>query len=240
MSLRIAFDCDGVLADMDSAVEAIAARLFGPDWIEPGTPPAAEAAARPAEGASDGEATVTPGEEQVEPERIHRLTRRQRRDIWEEVRRTANFWETLQELEPGVVARLSTLATERAWEVIFITQRPASGGDTTQRQTQRWLVGHGFECPAVFVTRGSRGKVADALSLDVLVDDRPQNCLDVKLESTARALLVWRRDPATLPPNARRLGIEPVPSVGACLDILTAEPAGQTGFLARMRKIVGG
>lgn len=236
MSLRIAFDCDGVLADMDSAIEAIATRLFGPAENEaaaPAVPPSTEATG------NEADATVTPEEEQVEPERVRRLTRRQQHDIWEEVRRTDNFWESLQETEPGIVARVAEMATKRRWEVIFITQRPASGGDITQRQTQRWLVAHGFECPAVFVTKGSRGKVADALSLDVLVDDRPENCLDVKLESAARAILVWRRDPASLPSNVRRLGIEPVASVGACLELLAPEPAAKAGLVARLRKIVG-
>ena len=60
---------------------------------------------------------------------------------------------------------------------------------------------------------GSRGKVADALAIDVVVDDRPDNCLDVVLESRAASLLVWRGRAATVPASVKRLGIAVVPTV---------------------------
>ena len=259
MSLRIAFDCDGVVADLDSALAEIVTRLFGDAPPDRGAdasatrpapagrrprrasagararpavdPPAASdppAMRRPPPPATDG---PTDEEVQAAPARFRALTRRQQHDLWEAVRNTENFWESLQETEPGIVARLATLARERRWEVIFITQRPSSAGDTTQIQTQRWLAAHGFDQPSVYVIRGTRGKVADALSLDVVVDDRPENCLDVKLESRARAILVWNDDLASLPPNARNLGIEPVTSLGACLDLLAEVPAAKPGLL---------
>ncbi len=269
MSLRIAFDCDGVIADLDSALAEIVSRLFGeappdgepaagretvaapamprrrltrcrpprrPMSASPATRPAADAQSPAAESAADG-----PTEEEVQaaPARFRALTRRQQHDLWEAVRNTENFWESLQETEPGIIARLAQLSRERGWEVIFITQRPSSGGDTTQLQTQRWLVAHGFDLPSVYVIRGTRGKVAEALSLDIVVDDRPENCLDVKLESRARAILVWNDDLADLPPNAKRLGIEPVTSLGACLDLLAEVPAPKPGFFGRIRQLIG-
>ncbi|HEX7485190.1 MAG TPA: hypothetical protein VF332_03495 [Vicinamibacterales bacterium] len=238
MSLRIAFDCDGVVADLDSALAEIATRLFGEApkaETEIAAPATAEPGATP-EGASGGPSAE---EEEVEPARFRTLARRQQHDLWETVRNTENFWESLNETEPGIVARLAQLAKERRWEVIFITQRPSSAGDITQLQTQRWLIAHGYELPNVYVINSSRGKVADALSLDIVVDDRPENCLDVKLESRARAVLVWNEDLAHLPPNARRLGIEPVAGIGACLDLLTATPNGQPGLFSRIRNFIG-
>jgi len=258
VSLRIALDCDGCIADLDSALEEIAVRLFGeapppptdPAGLkpratsEPGT--ASDAVATPEPGttpdiraAADADDGPSPEEEQVEPARFRALTRRQQHDLWEAVHKTENFWETLNETEPGIVARLARVARERRWEVIFITQRPSSAGDTTQLQTQRWLIAHGYELPNVYVIKGTRGRVADALSLDVVVDDRPENCLDVKLESRARAILIGDGDPASVPPNARKLGIEPVTGIGACLDLLTAPPAAKPGLVSRIRKIVG-
>lgn len=47
-----------------------------------------------------------------------------------------------------------------------------------------------------------------------------EHCLDIVAESKARAVLVWRHGPSTVPQAARRLGIGVVESVGACLDIL--------------------
>ena len=250
MSLRIAFDCDGVVADLDSALAEIVTRLFGeaPPDAEPAAEPGASAPA-PSAGAqavdplaADPPAADGPTDEEVQaaPARFRALSRRQQHDLWEAVRNTENFWESLTETEPGIIARLAQLARERRWEVIFITQRPSSAGDTTQLQTQRWLIAHGFDLPSVYVIKGTRGKVAEALSLDIVVDDRPENCLDVKLESRARAILVWNDDLANLPPNARRLGIEPVTSLGACLDLLAEVPAAaKPGLFTRIKQLIG-
>jgi hypothetical protein len=250
VTLRIAFDCDGCIADLDSALEAICVRLFGeaprPSKAEAGNDGAVPgeraggdpSAERPDPQASDAEGP-TAEEVQAEPQRFRTLTRRQQHDLWDVVHKTENFWETLKETEPGAIARLAQIARERRWEVIFITQRPASAGDTTQLQTQRWLVEHGYDLPSVYVIKGTRGKVAEALSLDVVVDDRPEHCLDVKLESRARAILVCSGDPASLPPNARRLGIEPVTGIHACLDLLTEERPSKPGLLSKLKKLVG-
>jgi phosphoglycolate phosphatase-like HAD superfamily hydrolase len=270
MSLRIAFDCDGVLADLDSALAEILTHLFGeaspieesatgqepaagqgPAAAADNGAPASDAVPSPAPAddrvsgdppETDGSTADGPTDEEVQaaPARFRSLTRRQQHDLWEAVRNTENFWESLPEAEPGIIARLAQLARDRRWEVIFITQRPSSAGDTTQLQTQRWLVAHGFDLPSVYVIKGTRGKVAEALSLDVVVDDRPENCLDVKLESRARAILVWNDDLANLPPNAKRLGIEPVTSLGGCLNLLAEVPAAaKPGLFKRIKQLIG-
>jgi hypothetical protein len=256
--LRIAFDLDGTLADLHSALDRIAAELF-PDALAqfpaespagdlvapaldggagtpPGIPPPSESKAPRRDAAPD---ELTLEEEQLEPPEVRALTRRQQQQIWKAVRGTVNFWETLDETEPGIVARIAAIAEERRWEVVFITQRPEAGGDTTQRQSQRWLARRGFAMPSVFVLGpgASRGKVATALSLDVVVDDRAENCLDVKLESLARAFLVGRGNTAVVGPNAERLGIEVVPTVEECLEILTAAPREKDGLMGQIKRI---
>jgi len=235
VSLRIGFDLDGVLADLDSTLADLCLQLFGvkPVAVSPRPapdPPRPEETRGPDPETSSDRA-VAPGSEV--------LTRDQLRRVWDTVRRTEDFWDTLSETEPGIVARLSAVAASRRWEVVFLTQRPSSRGETTQRQSQRWLARHGFEFPAVFVLgdSNSRGKVAAALGLDVVVDDRPGNCLDVKTESAARALLVWRDTTAAPPPNAESLGIEVVASVADCLDVLDAP--GRPGVLGRLKKLLG-
>ena len=67
--------------------------------------------------------------------------------------------------------------------------------------------------PSVYVVHGSRGQIAKALQIDVVVDDRPENCLDVVLESQAGAILVWRGQRESVPASARRMGIAVVPTV---------------------------
>ena len=170
------------------------------------------------------------------------MTGRQERRLWQHVQTIDHFWETLHELEPGLIARLSVLATAHRWEVIFLTKRPDTVGATAQVQTQRWLESKGFTLPSVYVVQGSRGRIAAALGLDFVVDDRPENCLDVVVDSSARAILVWRDDEKHLPAAARRLGIGVVRSVGECLDILTqldAPVAAQPGVIDRVRRMLG-
>ena len=73
----------------------------------------------------------------------------------------------------------------------------------------------------MFVVHGSRGRIADALGLDVVVDDRPENCFDVVVDSRARAILVWREDENELPAKVRRMDIRVVQSVDESLAILS-------------------
>ena len=170
------------------------------------------------------------------------MTARQERRLWRHVEAIENFWETLAEIEPGAVARLAAVATERKWEVLFLTKRPASAGATAQVQTQRWLEAKGFALPSVYVVQGSRGRIAAALALDFVIDDRPENCLDIVVDSKARAVLVWRDGGRPVPIAAHRLGIGVVKSVEECLDILTQvdAPASETaGVVDRVMQLLG-
>ena len=170
------------------------------------------------------------------------LTARQQRRLWHHVANIENFWETLKEIEPGSIARLAALATDRRWETIFLTKRPRSAGSTSQVQTQRWLESNGFRLPSVYVVKGSRGRIASALALDFVIDDTPENCLDVVVDSRARAILVWRGDEKHLPSAARRLGIGVVKSVDDCLGILAQVDAQSTDrptVLDRVMRLLG-
>jgi hypothetical protein len=94
----------------------------------------------------------------------------------------------------------------------------------------------------VFVVQGSRGKIAAALGLDVVVDDRPENCLDVVVDSGARAILVWRDDQQRLPGASRRLGIGVVRNVQECLDVLVemdTPEAEKPGVVGRVMRLLG-
>ena len=215
MALRIGIDLDGVLADMNAALDRHADHLFGPAPSLPPTPPDpprdADAQASVAPEAVSGKA----------PLRLRRrLTERQQRRLWRRVRAIDGFWEQLEETEPGIVARLAALATERRWEVIFLTKRPTTAGATSQVQSQRWLAAKGFPLPSVFVVTGSRGLIATALSLDVVVDDRPENCVDVAVDSPARTIDVFRDTQAPPPTFLETMGVDLVKSTNASFDLL--------------------
>ena len=236
MALRIAFDLDGVLADMEGELVRQSAILFG----EPMTRRLQERAAEAGE-TSAADAVEQAAEDSVLPVPQLHMTSRQERKLWHHVESIENFWEGLAELEPGVIPRLASLAIDRRWEIIFLTKRPETVGATAQLQTQRWLESKGFTMPSVFVVQGSRGRIAASLGLDIVVDDRPENCLDVVVDSKARAILVWRGD-ENLPSAAQRLGIGVVKSVSDCLDILVQVDAAsreEPGVMARVMRLLG-
>jgi hypothetical protein len=70
------------------------------------------------------------------------------------------------------------------------------------------------------VVQRSRGRIAHALDLDAVVDDRAENCLDVAVDSQARPVLIWPGDQSGIPPGATRLGVRIVTSIAEALDLL--------------------
>jgi hypothetical protein len=234
--MRLGFDLDGTLADMQGALAREARALF--PGVDPASLPrsAAPDASSPDASSEAGQPSAPP------PVEARQLTARQQRALWDAVRARENFWETLDEIEPGALARLSRLVRDRRWELIFLTSRPETAGDSAQAQSHRWLAAHGFPAPSVFVVHGSRGRIAAALNLDVLVDDRPENCLDVAIDSSARAILVWRGDEDKVPVSARQLGIGSVTSIHACLDILERLDESESdapGMVDRLKRLLG-
>ena len=233
MALRIGFDLDGVLADMEQAIVREATTLFGstlPRSADEG--PASMGDFVPEEIASG-----TPVRNEMQ------LTARQRRQLWRHLRSVDNFWESLDEIEPGAVARLARMAENRRWEIIFLTRRPATSGRTPQIQSQRWLEKRGFPLPSVFVVTGSRGLIATALTLDIVVDDTPENCVDVASDSKARTIAIFRNQDKLPPAVFNQMGIHVVNSTAQCLDLLVeidsslAQP--QPGRLERVMRTLG-
>src|SRR5690606_31557491 len=101
---------------------------------------------------------------------------------------------------------------------------------------------HGFDYPSLFVVSTSRGRIAAALELDVVVDDRPENCLDIAIDSKARAILIWRGEQGAVPASARRLGIGGVDSVAACLDLLVqadSQDGSERSIVDRLKGLLG-
>src|SRR5687768_2790401 len=140
MPLRIAFDLDGTIADMHTALRAHAEELFGEDEL-----------AKVSHGSSRDAASKEEDTDAKEAIAELHLTGKQQMLLWERVKTIENFWGGLSEIEPGIVARIAHAATTRRWEVIFLTTRPSVAGETTQIQSQRWLEAHGFPFPSVFV-----------------------------------------------------------------------------------------
>jgi hypothetical protein len=255
--IRIAFDMDGVLADFASEYRAIEQRLFGQAAapVRAGSP---EEEAQLEEGSGEERSSADArkgsaglpetdereGDQPASPEvaaTAHEL-RRRRDAVWKAIHATLDFWTTLKPIEPDAVRRIHTLMLKHRWEVFFITQRPATEGDTVQRQTQRWLVAQGFDLPSVLVIGGSRGAAAGALRLSYHVDDSPKNCIDVRSQSNAQPLLILGGEQdETLITSVRRLRIGTAPAIGAALDILDQAAAAHAKppLLSRLARLVG-
>jgi uncharacterized HAD superfamily protein len=218
MPLRVGFDLDGTVADMYFALHREAVALFGEEVLRD----AALTSTSPQEAGVESSDAQKPEDERTTKLAMHELhlTARQQSQLWDHVKGIDNFWMTLPELEPGIIARIAKTASDRRWEVIFLTTRPASAGALVQLQSQQWLDAHGFPYPSVFVVQRSRGRIADALQLDAFVDDRPENCLDIAVESTAKVILVWHGDLKDVPPGAKRLGVRPVQTISEAVVLL--------------------
>ena len=191
MSLRVAFDIDGVFADFRTAFQQ-ASNEAGVNTR-----------------AADASPTADP------------LSSRDIKAIWDHVKRTPNWWIRLQPYEPGQLVRLYELTRRLKWEVVFMTRRPSTMGDPVQFQTQWWIEQQGFYYPAVVTVPGSRGELANALRLDVIVDDQLLNCVDVVGGSTAKALLLLREDlDKTSQDHATGRGIGVVSTLEEAIDVL--------------------
>ncbi|HMC76768.1 MAG TPA: hypothetical protein VKH34_06535 [Vicinamibacterales bacterium] len=194
MSLRLGFDIDGVLADFRSAFRATAVRLVRGqvDDFDPDDAESREAA--------------------MSPEDVRR--------VWEHIAKTPNWWMEIDAYEPDQIARLYHLARAAGWEVFFMTKRPASAGDSVQFQTQWWIERFGFYLPAVLTVPGSRGDIANALRLDLMVDDQLINCVEVVSASPTKAILMQRARDTAARDHATGRGIGVVATLADALGVI--------------------
>lgn len=193
MALRVAFDVDGVLADFRTAFRAVTARA-GPG------------------GSGRQGGSAAPAETPLSPEDVKR--------VWDHIARTSNWWMELGAYEPEQIARLYGLTRAAGWEVFFLTKRPPSAGDSVQFQTQWWIERSGFYLPAVLTVPGSRGDVANALRLDLIVDDQLINCVEVVSSSPTKAILVQRAQDDAVRDHATNRGIGVVSTLAEAITVL--------------------
>ena len=239
LPLRIAFDMDGTLADLHSAYAAVEARLFGEaETDEKAVAPEVRELEQHAETAPRG---TIGGPQSVERRSIQRGSIQHRDRVWQAIEATPDFWTGLEPIDAAAIERMYQMTLEHSWEVFFITQRPVTAGGTVQWQTHKWLVEHGFLMPNVIPLSTGRGKAASALRLDYLVDDTPQNCVDVLSDSSTRAILLVDPEDALGAKSARKLGIGTAHTIDEALDLLVqaTEARANPSLFEKLRKLAG-
>ena len=146
--------------------------------------------------------------------RDHGITAAQEQDAWHLIGQAPDFWATLPDyvtFTPKICQRLVKVATKH--DVYFITDRPTRGA---KQQTERWLRAHGLPESVLITPR--KGLAAEALGLNVFVDDKPANCFDVRSHSPdARVYLQYRAWNRALQPTPE-LHITVVKSLDAVFD----------------------
>lgn len=106
------------------------------------------------------------------------LTKEQNSAIWERIKGTHDFWYDLS-VADGVDAVLLLQLADKA-DLVFITARVPSAGNTVQFQSAAWLFDYlALEYPTVIVD-SNKGPIAAALKLNYFIDDRPKNCLEIQ------------------------------------------------------------
>jgi len=115
LSLRIAFDLDGVLADMEAELVRQSGILFGEAMTrrieeraaETSDGAAAAAPEAPAEASPDRQGSAEAAPDNVAPMMKLNMNVAPATAAVRHIGSIENFWETLAELEPGVIQRLA-------------------------------------------------------------------------------------------------------------------------------------
>jgi hypothetical protein len=175
--LRLGFDLDGVVADFRTAFLDLAAEMLGAGAIHSKSSPMPD---------------------------LNSVSAADAKRVWKVITDTPNWWLGLKAYEPDQIARLYQLARHFRWEVSFLTTRLPTAGDSVQFQSQEWLEAHGFYLPAVVTVPGSRGEVANALRLDVVIDDQFLNTLEVVSSSQSKAILMLQLGATSPDPTLER------------------------------------
>lgn len=149
--MRIGCDIDGVLADFNTAFIDLIKRQTGIQFPRPSS---------------------------TYPDtwNYHRplVAKFQEDALWEHIK-TTGFWGQLHAL-PGAVEALTMLdKVRRDHDIYFITSRP---GNRAKWLSEQWLSWHGFFQATVLIA-DEKGPVAKGLMLDIFVDDKPENIVDV-------------------------------------------------------------
>jgi 5'(3')-deoxyribonucleotidase len=170
--MKIGFDVDGVLANFNEAFVRTFRTVTGKNLFEP-------------------QDTVNPPIWDYHV--LRGYTKEEIGRVVEEIDKSLTFWADLNPLEGAeAVAR-------RNWQdhdVYFITHRTL--GQDIKWQTETWLTFEVHTSPTVLLS-GEKGMCAKALDLDVYIDDKWENVVNVALHSPTTRTYLYSRAYNSLP-----------------------------------------
>lgn len=152
------------------------------------------------------------------------------KDEWAEARKrywaSDTFWFNLAPMfDAERVLYVLTQAYIEGHKVYFLTDR---AGEQAHAQTVAWLTRHGYEMvPQVLLTKaGTKGHAAKTLQLTHFIDDKPENCYDVREASPNTKVFLFKRrwnDYPDVRLKCERLGITVISSLKAFFEALAEE-----------------
>jgi 5'(3')-deoxyribonucleotidase len=152
--MRIGIDLDDVLADFISMFTAVANAKFGRP----------ELGTKPVDWAWSN----------------FGLSKEEQEEVWGAICSAPNFWERLAVENGASYSSMEKLRSRKDVDLVFITARAVTAGNSVQEQSCRWLLNNfGVPFPTVIVDT-NKGPLAAALKLDYFIDDRPKNCWEIQ------------------------------------------------------------
>lgn len=130
--------------------------------------------------------------------KLYGVTPAQEEDAWHIINTEPDFWQTLPNMPDFtdvLQRRLGAIAHDH--DVYFVTDRPTK---RAKQQTEDWLRQRSL--PQSVLVTPHKGLAAEALALDIFVDDKPANVLAVANANTRVYLFNRRWNSAFVPPPA--------------------------------------
>lgn len=139
-------------------------------------------------------------------------------ELWRQIKTDDRFWLTIPPYTETdeAMGRLEDLENCGA-DIYFITSRV---GDTAKYQTEQWLDFHGFFEPTVLIS-SEKGMCCRALNLTHYIDDKNENCTDVRDTAPGTAVTMLKR-----PWNTPQEGVPVVNSVIDWLESVDRDAQG--------------
>ncbi len=164
----IGIDCDGVLASFEHGFAPLLTKTSGvkfPDVGKPEWPP------------------------MWDWDKGLGITNQHRNAAWDLVKANKTFWLDLP-AHKDAFAFLNWLSLRHNDDIYFITHRM---GLNAKWQTERWIKLHGFTATPTIVMTAEKGALCKAIKADFYIDDKLENCIDVRAQSPFTKCYVMER-----------------------------------------------